>query len=135
MNLLIKMLTKYLARFSMILLLLIITYGCSNANSEFDKELNRLLNSSKSNEINTRQKKFFNELYGRDKSRQQGMEYCQLLTKGISKEEIRKNNILTGLELINQGKLTPEKSADIDMIDISIQLAAEKAYCPEHIDL
>ncbi|MDB9318622.1 hypothetical protein [Nodularia spumigena] len=129
------MLTKYVARFSMILLLLIITYGCSNANSKFDKELNRLLNSSKSNDINKRHKKIFNELYGRDKSRQQGMEYCQLLTKGISKEEIRNNRILTELELITQGKVTPEKSTDIYIIDISIQLSAEKAYCPEHIDL
>ncbi|MBD2132035.1 hypothetical protein H6F47_06105 [Sphaerospermopsis sp. FACHB-1094] len=101
------------------------------------------MNSSKSNEINTRHKKIFNELYGWDKARQEGIEYCKLLTKGLDKEEIRKNHLwknqsLAGVELITQGKLTAEQSADIDLVivilNIKIQLAAEKAYCPEHKD-
>ncbi|MBC5796561.1 MAG: hypothetical protein VKL60_22335 [Sphaerospermopsis sp.] len=128
------MLIKYVQRFNLILLLLIINYGCSNPNSEFDNRLNELLNSSKSNEINTRHKKIFNELYGWDKARQEGIEYCKLLTKGLDKEEIRKNQSLAGVELITQGKLTAEQSADIDLVNIKIQLAAEKAYCPEHKD-
>jgi len=128
------MLIKYVQRFNLILLLLIINYGCSNPNSEFDNRLNELLNSSKSNEINTRHKKIFNELYGWDKARREGIEYCKLLTKGLDKEEIRKNQSLAGVELITQGKLTAEQSADIDLVNIKIQLAAEKAYCPEHKD-
>lgn len=109
--------------------------SCSSKNSDFNAELNQLLNSSKSSDINSRQKKNFDELYSWDKARKQGIEYCQMLNKGISKEEIRSSNIATGLELISQGKLTPEESADIDIIDISIQLAAQKAYCPEHGDV
>lgn len=129
------MLIQYVQRFNLILLLLIINYGCSNPNSQFDNRLNELLNSSKSNEINTRHKKIFNELYGWDKARQQGIEYCKLLTKGLDKQEIQKNQSLAGVELITQGKLTAEQSADIDIVNIKIQLAAEKAYCPEYKDL
>ena len=66
------------------------------------------------------------------KSPKTGIEYCQLLNKGVSKEEIRSYHIQTGTDLISQGKITPEESADIDILNISIELAAQETYCPEH---
>lgn len=127
--------TIQFGKYISIFLLLITLYSCSSKNSNFNAELNQLLNSSKSSDINARQKKIFDELYGWDKAKKQGIEYCQKLNKGISKEEIRSSNLATGLELISQGKLTPEESADIDIINISIELAAQKVYCPEHRDV
>ncbi|WP_427161743.1 hypothetical protein ACQFX9_09350 [Aliinostoc sp. HNIBRCY26] len=128
-------LTFKLSKYLGFLLILITLNSCSSQDSKFNNELKQLFSSSKSEEINSRHKKLFDELYGWDKARKQGIEYCQMLSKGISKEEIRSNHIATGLELISQGKLTPEESADIDIINISIELAAQKVYCPEHRDV
>ncbi|AFY47886.1 hypothetical protein Nos7524_2033 [Nostoc sp. PCC 7524] len=128
-------LTFKLGKYLSFILILIFLNSCSSKDSVFNTELNQLLNSSKSNDINARQKKIFDELYGWEKAKKQGMEYCQMLNKGISKDEIRSHNIATGLELISQGKLTPEESADIDIINISIELAAQKSYCPDHRDV
>lgn len=115
------------------ILLLTNLIACSNSkDSQFDNELSKGLNSSMDPDHNTRRKKMFDRMYNIEKAKTKGLEYCQKLASGITKEELSRQATIATMGLKDEGKFTIDEITDLTMVDISIELAAIKAYCPNY---
>lgn len=115
------------------ILLLTNLIACSNSkDSQFENELSKVLNSSTDSAYNTRAKKMFDRMYSLEKARKKGLEYCQKLANGITKEELSRQAMAPIMELLYEGKFTTDEVVDLTTVDLSIEVAAIKAYCPSY---
>jgi len=106
--------------------------SCSSKNSKFEDKLFYYLNDSRDPDFIERRNKIFNELYGLEKAKNKGLEYCKLLYNGVSKEEVIEERVYKHINLMSEKKITAEEAADISLVEIAIELAAQETYCPEH---
>ena len=107
--------------------------SCSNSkDSQFENELSKELNSSMEPAYNTRAKKMFDRMYSIEKARKKGLEYCQSLARGITKEELSRQATIAMIEIRDEKKLTTDEAVAFTLVDISIERAAVKAYCPSY---
>lgn len=119
-------------KLSKIIALVILTacVSCSSQDSTFDNEISRLLNSSRDSNINAKQKRLFEKVYGFERARKEGKDYCQLLASGANQEQLQSKNVEDVMNLVSQGKVSGEDAAYLMSLDGTIKLAAKKAYCP-----
>lgn len=103
--------------------------------SKFEDKLSSYLNDSRDSDIKERNNKMFNNLYGFNKARNQGIEYCKSLSSGVSKDEAMQTRIGRNMNLLSENKITSEEASSISWIDTAIELAAKEIYCPEHRDI
>lgn len=93
------------------------------SDAQFKNELNKLLSETYyDDELNQAIKSLFMESVGYEKAIEIAKGYCSQRTRGMSKDQIRNNKAL-GYEPI-----------EMVTIEISIQMAATKSYCPQFQD-
>ena len=75
------------------------------------------------------------EAYTFDKAKQYGLEYCSDLSKGISEETLFRayndRQLERHMKSIENGTMSERENLDLFVVEVEIQGAAIKVYCPQ----